>query len=142
MSEDALWTRADVFVLRFRRNANALACRYGAPVYLVGGALVDEKPRDYDVRLVLPDEDIMRLYQGDPALQSAHRHSHNEYEPWEWMRGYDNLKQSRMLSARLRLPVDFQVQVLFEADRFKAAARRRLDTAPDWIFLAHRRDRP
>lgn len=41
------------FISRFRWYANGLATRYGGEVWLVGGALRDEDPRDWDVRVIL-----------------------------------------------------------------------------------------
>jgi len=48
-------------------EAKRTAQFYMLPVYLVGSALIDanEKPRDYDVRVQMPDEQFTRLF-GDP----------------------------------------------------------------------------
>ena len=54
-------------VARLRRDANAIGALYfGAPVYLVGGALTDLDPRDLDVAVVLDDELFVAAY-GDDA---------------------------------------------------------------------------
>jgi hypothetical protein len=137
---------ADWFAIKFRHQANNIAARYGAPVYLVGGALEDEKPRDFDIRVILSDEEMARLYgipgDTDIRVRSAETNAANDSEPWEWRRAYDNLKQSRQLSLRYRRNIDFQVQALHEADPYKNTPRLRLDTAPDWVFEANRRHHP
>jgi len=121
------------FVKMFRRNANGLAIRYGAPVWLVGGALKDPEPRDYDVRMMLPAEVLQFLY-GRPLDGSRTRDELYEYSPWEFRRGYDNLKHSRIMSRRMQLNIDFQIQDEFEANPYKSQQRLRLDTIPDHYF--------
>jgi hypothetical protein len=125
----------EAFALKFRRNANSLAVRYGAPVLLVGGALVDEHPRDYDVRIVLSEEDHKRQFKGVSGQIRDVKYL-NDFEDWEWRRGYDCLKHSRVMSVRMRVCVDFQIQSEHEAQAWKDLPSVRLDTAPDWFFKA------
>lgn len=119
----------------FSRNAARTACafatRYGGPVYLVGSALREERPGDFDVRLVLDERDLVRLFGERRIVQDRW---------WDWteqdhQRGREQLKQSRRLARRFRCNVDFQFQSLAEAARH-AGPRLRLDTVPDATFEA------
>jgi len=49
--------------------ANQIAARYGHPVYLVGSALVEEKPRDVDIVVILPDEEFTNRFGPWPETQ-------------------------------------------------------------------------
>lgn len=111
------------------RTANAFACRYGGPLYLVGSALREARPGDYDVRLVLGDRDMVRLF-GERRLMADRW--------WDWTeqdhrRGREQLKQSRRLSRRFNCNVDFQIQTLLEASRYRGP-RLRLDTVANAVF--------
>lgn len=135
-----VWSHLPKFVEEFRRNANGLALRYGGPVYLVGGALTDEAPRDYDVRIIVPRNEFNRLY--DVADITKRRVDDlYEYTSWEWRRGYDNLKQSRIMSSRMWVCVDLQIQSEQEANNYLGKPRLRLDSAPAWVLKAGRKDR-
>lgn len=134
------------FLLRFRRNANALALRYGAPVWLVGGALRDDDPRDWDVRIILSFEDLKRAY-GEPFKRMISTRQGKtvimrtqdtlfDFAEWEWLRGYDNVKVSRRMSHRMCAPVDFQIQTEQEASAWRRRQRIRLDSTPDWVLKA------
>ena len=127
----------DAFRQRFRRNANSLAARYGAHVLLVGGALEDEGPRDYDVRIVLPDTEFRRLYGAMP-YKSRPASALFDFEPWEWLRAYDSLKQSRLMSERMSVPVDLQIQAASETRAYEGKPAVQLDTAPEWVLSAGR----
>jgi len=116
------------FVLRFKRNANSLAARYGAPVFLVGGAVrCDEKPRDYDVRVVLGDGEFRRLF-GD---FNKERDADSQMNSAEILRAYDCLKQSRIASGRMKCCIDIQIQHESEVEAYKDLPRVRLDGLPD-----------
>lgn len=128
----------DTFRLRFRRNANSLAARYGAHVLLVGGALEDESPRDYDVRIVLPDDDFRRLYGGAPGGERP-LDAMFDFESWEWRRAYDCLKQSRIMTHRMSVPVDLQIQAETEARAYEGNPSVQLDNAPEWVLQAAKR---
>lgn len=45
-----------------RAWANQIAARFNAPVYLVGSALREAKPRDIDIRVVVPDDAFVARY--------------------------------------------------------------------------------
>lgn len=47
-----------------RHLANALTARYGLPVWLCGSALADfnARPRDWDLRIEMPDEQFTRMF--------------------------------------------------------------------------------
>lgn len=111
------------------RTACAFATRYGGPVYLVGSALREERPGDFDVRLVLDERDLVRLFGERRIVQERW---------WDWTeqdqrRGREQLKQSRRLSRRFRCNVDFQFQSKLEAERY-AGPKLRLDTVPAATF--------
>lgn len=128
----------DIFATRFRRNANSLAARYGAPVLLVGGALIDEEPRDYDVRIVLSNSTFRRFY-GGTSIDERPETAAFDYEPWEWRRAYDCLKQSRILMGRMMVSIDLQIQSVDEAKRYEGQRSIRLDTAPAYVLEAGRK---
>lgn len=61
------------YVTRLRRDANAISALYfGAPVYLVGGALTDPDPRDLDVVVIVSDELFVRAYGNDSDSAPQH----------------------------------------------------------------------
>jgi hypothetical protein len=122
---------ASWFAPAFRGQANNLVGRFGAPVWLVGSALNSKTPRDIDVRIVLSDREMQRLYGRQFPLRSE---THGEFLMWEWRRLRDNLKQSRSLDNWGGYPIDFQVQSELEAIAYKDRPRLRLDGAPDWVF--------
>lgn len=136
----------DIFVPLFQRQANGIACRLGAPVWLVGSALTNPdqpNPRDWDVRVVVSDRDMKRLFGcEDPAVRSPARMLPNgevaggEFLPWEWVRAYENLKQSRKLAYIFARNIDFQVQSETEAHGYRNHPRLRLDVVPDWVLAA------
>jgi hypothetical protein len=108
------------FALKFESTANAIAARYGAKVWLVGSALSKKNPRDYDVRVILRDEDLQRLFGAD----------------LDWGIKRDNLKQSRIYSSSMQLPLDFQLQTREVARRYSSHPKMRLDKAPEDFFEA------
>jgi hypothetical protein len=129
---------ARTFALRFRRQADSLAALYGAPVWLVGGALLDEHPRDFDVRIVLPPAELARLF-GDDAGTYPGNFGFDSSVEWEWRLKAEGLKQSRIASARMRLRVDLQLQSEPDASPHRERPRCRIDAAPDWVLNAGRR---
>ncbi len=112
------------------RTANSLAALYGGPVYLVGSALYKENPLDYDIRIPLSEEDIVRRF-GKPGKL-------DDNFTWEqdWRLYYDCLKQSRRLARGLLFRVDFQIQTLRHFEAHKDMPRLRLDSAPEGFFEA------
>jgi hypothetical protein len=126
------------FATKFRRNANSLATFYGAKIWLVGSALFEEDPRDYDVRVFLDRTEFKRLF-GSSSLQERTVDDFTSFAAWEWKLGYENLKRSRILSWRMNYRVDFQIQSEAEARAFYGQKTRvRLDTSPDWVLTAGR----
>lgn len=117
------------FVRYFQRCANGLAMRFGGKVYLVGGAVTEPKPRDYDVRVVVSQLDFLRLF-GFPAKEYR---IENQWGEAEWNRAAENLKQSReafiychALDCR---NVDVQIQTVAEANGHLDKPRVRIDAA-------------
>lgn len=123
----AVWFR-----LSARTTANALACRLGGPVYLCGSALSVWRPADYDVRVVLAEHDMARLF-GRERLQGGDVFDWSERD---LRRGREQLKQSRRLSRRFRCNVDFQIQTEAEHAAHEGRPRLRLDTVPDDVLAA------
>ncbi len=125
------------FLIQFQRLANGLAARYGGRVYLVGGAVTQEKPRDYDVRIVVPDAGFDLMF-GDRLKETTEvkRTIGNQWFPADWARGYDNLKQSRIMSGYMRRNLDVQVQSESEAALFADKPRVRMDAATDAFLMA------
>jgi hypothetical protein len=93
------------------------ACRpiadaFGTALYLVGSALIRPDYRDIDVRLILPDEDVERLFgvdgaHGTPAAPTPHR-----------LQLLLHIALSDLIAkaANLPAPVDFQIQSMTEAN--------------------------
>lgn len=108
------------FVLKFQRQANNIAAHLGSPVWLVGGALRDKDPRDFDVRILIYSfEDWDRLFKNEFSVL------------------YENLKWSRKLSGAYGVNIDYQIQK--EEDVrciYRNKPRLRLDVLPDWVFAA------
>jgi hypothetical protein len=104
-----------------RREADRLHDEYSAPVWLVGSALNDSNkwPRDWDIRITLRPVEIAQLYSG------LRRGSFVDLL-------YDYHEQSRLLSGRLGLNVDFQVYPANYLFRFTGKPRFRLDTRSTW----------
>jgi hypothetical protein len=117
--------------------ANQMASRFGRPVYLVGSALRLPEPRDYDIRIVVTDEEFTARY-GDPYAWAE--------ALWWPSRNDGSLRYaadmgdlSREASLALSRNIDFQVQPPCEARRHLVGddqrldvegRRRRLDTVP------------
>lgn len=107
-----------------RKEADRLRDLYSAPaVWLVGSALIDsnEWPRDWDIRITLRGVELAQLYSGlrrgrDMMVTAL----------------YDYIEQSRILSGKLGLNVDFQVYPANYLFRFTGKPRFRLDTRSTW----------
>jgi hypothetical protein len=129
-------TPADVsttewFPLSFRRAANAIAAYYGGPVYLVGGALQPGKPRDLDIRIVIPTADYERLFgKCDPDVDHLLDHC-----PACWAVMREQLRENRLWSQRWRRRFDIQFQSdEFATQMYAREPRLRLDSAPEGFF--------
>ena len=117
----------------FQSFANSLASRLGGPVYLVGSALHRHRPADYDVRVVLEEHDLVRLFG---LADDKKRPDGQLWNTRQWAMGREQLKQSRRLSRAMRVNVDFQIQTVHEAEQRATRPRLRLDTASDGFFDA------
>lgn len=126
----------ELFKIQFSREANAIAALYGAPVFLVGGALKMENPRDWDVRVRVFPWDEKRLFGGEIADVPKEMPLDQLWTPQQWARAHENLKQSRNLSAQFGRRIDFQIQTAQEALPYREYDRVRLDQAPDTLFNA------
>lgn len=110
--------------------ANALAMRYGAPLFLCGSGLREFDPHDVDIRIPLGELDIARLFGDDTDLEPPDWVSPQRRRWWR-----EELKQSRRLARQFDLNIDlqFQTQAMFWRND---APRLRLDSTPPWTFLA------
>lgn len=111
------------------RFANSLRGLYGQPVYLCGSALRPDNPdpRDYDIRIMLPDEQFRARY-GDPRKWEDEGAIGNWTRVrWRW--SDDCSKQSKRGWAETRLNVDVQVYPASHARNLYQNKRRiRIDT--------------
>lgn len=127
------------FVLRAWAQASGLSARYfGCPVYLVGGALRDDDPRDIDIVVAMPDDLFVCSYGDHPWQTGA---THREIDAWEtskddaapapvWRRwARDCAKQSRALTLAIARAVDFKTQPLRSFAAYDFKPRIRLDCA-------------
>lgn len=128
------------FFKGFQMHANSLAMYFGGPVYLVGSALVETRPRDHDVRVVIGEQDRDRLFgeiNGTTVLT-------NQWCRAIWEQHYEGLKQSRALQGFASMwRIDLQVQSEAQARRHFAKERLRLDASPDkWLGVdwSHTKD--
>lgn len=127
-----------VFGYQIQRLANAMAARYGAPVYLCGSALTNPKPNDYDVRVVMPEAELARMFGADDSNEP--RTLDDLTAPREWRILRECLKQSRRLSRTFAKNVDFQIQSQSDAKRYEDKGRVRLDRASEEFFEAGQGD--
>lgn len=118
MSDDApLWR------LLLPTHWRALSALYfGCPLYLVGGALRSDDPRDIDLVLVMPDELFVACYADggahSPALAAKHVEAWRELHcgaPYKvtrlWERwAVDCAKHNRVLTLIGHRRVDFKTQ--------------------------------
>jgi hypothetical protein len=111
-----------------RAEANALRGLYGVPVYLVGSALFDAnpQPRDWDIRLTLPDDRFKRRYGDAEQWEFEGGDGHWTAIRWRW--SDDCVKQSQRLTSNLGVLVDVQIYPERYAKRFRGRHRLRLDT--------------
>lgn len=112
--------------------ANTYAASYGGPLYLVGSALTCPDPFDFDLRVVIGEADMLRLFGANE------RTPENPWSERQMRMAYDRLKQSRRLSriyGGLAF-IDFQVQSEASQEGYSDKPRRRLDTIPNWVWRA------
>ncbi len=124
---------ADWIVHSWSKVACSFAAKYGAPVWLVGSALLVEHPADIDIRVPMQEHDLQRLFgdKGGERDQKGH-YTQREYLIWR-----ESLKQSRRWDRQCGggRRVDFQIQTASVFDTH-AGPRVRLDCLPDEFFLA------
>lgn len=116
---------------KLRREANGLSGLYGCAVYLCGSALRDDNtdPRDWDIRLELPDPDFERRY--GPVAEWEEQGASGEWGRTRGRWADDCLKQSRLSSRGTRLNIDCQIYPLSHCDGLYAdRPKLRLDTRP------------
>ena len=121
------------FARTFQGLASSLTSRYGGPIYLVGSALVKPAPLagDYDVRVLLENADIERLFGTDLSYAEGDLTS---VRRWRWLR--EELKQARRMSRAMRVNIDFQFQHAQHQARYAGKPRLRLDKATDEYLAA------
>ena len=98
------------------RWANGIRALFGVPVWLCGSALNDDNknPRDWDVRLILPD-DVFALryansYRSDAVVQQWVKEGdtgHFTDLRWDW--SDECVRYARHGARHTRLNIDFQV---------------------------------
>lgn len=120
---------AGAFAERARPWANQMAARFGHPVYLVGSAIdAEERPRDVDVVVILPNEEFEARYGHTPYdfIRAAIEPGLEEYRAL-WNR--DMAKLSSNASRELDCNIDLKVQSETEASAHRFRSHRvRLDT--------------
>lgn len=96
-------------LFHFRRWANALRGYYGVPVYLVGSALSgnNAKPRDWDIRIELSDEDFARRF-GDPQAWETEGGT-GKWTDIRWRWSDECVKRTKDGWRMTGLNIDFQI---------------------------------
>ena len=111
--------------------ANLMASRYGRPVYLVGSALTQAKPRDIDVRVVLSATEYENRFGS--WKQWSYGQTSLEYMDEQRRWHQEIAKMNVQAAATTHLPVDFQIQPLPDAMRYSDQRRQLIDDLPDLI---------
>jgi hypothetical protein len=91
-----------------RRYANIISGKFALPVYLVGSALTKEDPRDYDLRVKIPNKEFEKRYFCDSAEQWMLRFQSGLYDESNWLWAKDNVKITKRGWTFCRLNIDFQ----------------------------------
>jgi hypothetical protein len=120
---------APVYLWLLRRWANGLRGHYGVPVYLCGSALNPENPspRDWDVRLRLPDGQWPVRF-GGTAAEWIEQGSSGDWGPVRWRWSDECVKKTKEGWKATHLNIDFQLYPASYWTRFKDERRVRLDT--------------
>lgn len=106
----------------------AISEAFGSHCYLVGSALTTREHRDVDVRLILPDEEFARLFQGEFGSPGYNAR-------WSLLCA----AVSAWLSKQSDLPVDFQIQYQTAANaEYPGAAKRQ----PLGMFITPQGEQP
>lgn len=93
------------------------ACRpifdaFGTPPYLVGSVFTRPDYRDVDIRLILPDEDVERLFGTEGRYGSPNAPTPHALQLLFHVAFSDLIAKAANLSA----PIDFQIQSMTEAN--------------------------
>lgn len=127
------------FAMSLSHLATGAAFMYGGPIFLVGSALYEHDPHDFDVRVVLQEHDFRRLFGDRETDEAKIKRGARGWSPGrqELRQGREELKQSRRWWAATgqHHRIDFQFQTL-ETWAAKDGPRLRLDHVPKWGFLA------
>jgi len=112
-----------------QRWANIIGGHYGYPVFLVGSALTKEDPRDYDIRLRLPDKIFSLRYQVEDGdiEQYIMRTKAGLWLDSHWRYARDAVKQWERGCKFTRLNLDFQIYPGTYWKEFDGEPRLRLD---------------
>ena len=126
------------FQIMFVRTANGLAARYGSKIYLLGGALEDEFPHDYDVRIIMSESDWQRCFGRNNEKPCSPDGMVTGWSPVEWKKHYYELKHSRILSGIYNMNIDLKFVKTTELNSWTIDLEKcvRLDQAPDEFFKA------
>jgi hypothetical protein len=123
-------------VIRWKlvRWANMLSARYyGAPVYLVGSALAEAnaRPRDWDIRVELPDDEFQWVFGGSPKdWESEGRSGH--WSPIRWRWSDECTKRTKEGWAHVGVNIDFQIYPRSYAEKLhRGEPKCRLDSRVD-----------
>jgi hypothetical protein len=94
---------------RLQRYANNLRGYFGTPVYLVGSALngTNPNPRDWDVRIILPDEDFERHFGDVDAW--CHEGTSGQWTEIRWRWSDACVRGSKQGWRECALNIDFQI---------------------------------
>lgn len=110
-----------------RRWADRVAPHYRLPVWLVGSALAEDnpEPRDYDVRLEMPDAEFAARF--GPVERWAFEGAAGEWGDARRRWGSECVERTREAWAHTQLNVDFQIQPASHAARYAGLPKARLD---------------
>lgn len=114
-----------------RRWANQLSGYFGAPVYLCGSALRPDNPnpRDWDVRVTIPDTDFWYRFGGLPEDWIKQGET-GDWGPVRWNWSRECVRNTKAGWSATGLNIDFQVYSEMSAKQYAGQPRVRLDTNP------------
>lgn len=120
--------KAEWFVLR--RLGNGLRGLYGVPVHLCGSALRPDnsEPRDWDVRITIPDEDFAARF-GGTAQEWAAQGETGEWGSVRWKWSDECVKLTKRHWKTTALNVDIQIYPeSYVQKKYADLPRLRIDT--------------
>ena len=115
-------------ISKLSRWANKMRGHYGTPVYLVGSSLTNENPRDYDIRICLPDKDFMMRYSCNDIEQFCLRLDSGLWDDSNWLWSDDRLKMTKRGWNTTNLNIDFQIYPIRLWNEFKNKDKLQIDT--------------